>query len=75
MSRSEKKNPFAGIADNSDWDDKRRANRRFRRWEKDALKKNREPPEDLEEVSDEWDFNKDGKRRFNPDKYPELMRK
>lgn len=75
MSRSKRKNPFIGIADDSDWEDKRHANRRFRRWEKDALKKDREPPEDLDEVSDEWGFGKDGKRRFDPEDRPDLMRK
>jgi len=27
------------------------------------------------ETSNEWDMRKDGKQRFNPDKYPKEMRK
>ena len=75
MSRSKKKTPIIGNAGTSDKEDKRRANRVFRRREKDAIRKDKDPPEDLNEVSDVWDFSKDGKQMINLEDHPELVRK
>ena len=76
MSRSRKKNSICGnaIAD-SEKEDKQRTHRVFRRREKDALRKDKDPPGDFDEVDSTWDYAKDGKQYFNPDKHPELMRK
>ena len=72
MSRSHRHTPVMGIAGDSDRDDKRRANRALRR----AVRANvaAEPPM-LREVSDVWNFAKDGRRRFNPTERPKEMRK
>ena len=65
MSRSRRKTPICGIAGSSDKEGKRLANRKFRRKEKEALKECKEPPKDLNEVSDVWSFNKDGKKYYS----------
>jgi hypothetical protein len=76
MSRSKKKTPICGIAaNNSEKEDKRRVNRKFRHKERIAINKDKDPPEDLDEIETEWEFNKDGRQYFDPDKFPELMRK
>jgi|10_taG_2_1085330.scaffolds.fasta_scaffold05240_10 hypothetical protein len=70
MSRSRRKEPYVGHCADSDKQDKRKANRKHRRVIKEALRK--EDPETVEfkllkEVSNEWDFSKDGKLRYDPD--------
>ncbi len=75
MSRSRKKTPISGITkSDSEKLDKRDANRRERRINKELLKKEKELKR-IREVSDIWTFNKDGKVVFNEKKYPEMMRK
>jgi len=77
MSRSYKKNPFTGITcTTSEKKDKRIANRRFRRRCDQALIRGEEMP--LEnEVSNIWDFSKDGKFRYEKSSewYKKVIRK
>ena len=79
MSRSKKHTPVAGIAGDSDKQDKRLANRALRRSSKSQI--SAEPSiEDavlpvLRDVSDVWSMSKDGKRRFDAEKHPKLLRK
>jgi len=71
MSRSRRKNPFIGIAGDSDKQDKRKANRKLRRVVKETL--HMQDADDIEnlptakEVSNVWSFTKDGKWRLDPD--------
>lgn len=76
MSRSRKKTPVTGntCAVSDKWW-KRLANRIFRRREKQAIHHGDEPPVDLDEVSDSWCMPKDGKQRFDPEDWPQFMRK
>lgn len=75
MSRSRKKTPISGITkSDSEKLDKRDANRRERRINKELLKKEKELKH-IREVSDVWTFNKDGKVVFDEKKYPNMMRK
>ncbi len=75
MSRSRRKHPFCGwsYAD-SEKKDKQFANRAFRRRVKCALATGRVVP-DRREVSKVYWFDKDGKQRFDPEKYPGGLRK
>ena len=78
MSRSRRKTPACGITTAaSEKDDKRYAQRAERRinhqllatsGDGDSLKATRA-------VSDPWSMDKDGKQRFDPQRFPELMRK
>lgn len=71
MSRSYRKRPFSGITTaETEKDDKRRANRKLRRKVKRG-----DLDLTIRDVSNIWSFDKDGKSRFDPDKYPELKRK
>lgn len=64
MSRSYKKtNISSNTCAESEKDDKRRANRVFRRRSKEKIKNNKEPLYDINEISDPWLFAKDGKSR------------
>lgn len=78
MSRSRKKTPVCGITTaQSEKQDKRLYNRRFRRVFKQVI---RVAPESevlpvLREYSNPWAMNKDGKSRFDPRRHPEWMRK
>ena len=69
MSRSRKKTPILGNCGDTEKQDKRRANRAFRRRINDILQTDSDPdvlPE-LQEVSSRWDFEKDGRHWvFNP---------
>ncbi|MBI3796263.1 MAG: hypothetical protein HY268_04735 [Deltaproteobacteria bacterium] len=78
MSRSRKKLPFSGITTAaSEKEDKRRANRKERRLNRqtlcatadDTLLRNKRA------VGNPWLFAKDGKNRFDPHAYPHLVRK
>jgi hypothetical protein len=63
MSRSRKKTPKTGITTaDSEKNDKRLANRLFRRKTKSQLKNGESPFINIKEVSDVWLFDKDGKR-------------
>lgn len=77
MSRGRKKNPFVNNAGSSNREDKRKSNRIFRRVSKIQLIKEKEPPKNIREVSDEWCFAGDGKCRMNPDNpyYNKMIRK
>lgn len=79
MSRSYKHTTISAITTaQSEKQDKRLVNRRFRRISKHRVKIEREPLIDLDEISDIWDFQKDGKGYFFPDEarlYPKLFRK
>ena len=79
MSRSYKHTTISAITTaQSEKKDKQLANRRFRRISKHRVKIDAEPLVHLNEVSDIWDFQKDGKRYFDPEeakKFPKLFRK
>lgn len=79
MSRSYKHTTISAITTaQSEKRDKQLANRRFRRISKHRVKIDAEPLIDLNEISDPWDFQKDGKRYFFQDeakKFPKLFRK
>lgn len=76
--RSKRKTPITGITTaTSEKQDKRIANRQFRRCVKQLL--DVDPETDIlpleREISDIWLMDKDGKTRFDPDRHPDLMRK
>ena len=79
MSRSYKKMPISGFTTaKSEKEDKRFANRLFRRASRNRIKSNREPFYRLREVCDVWDFAKDGKMYYDKEavkKYPKVLRK
>lgn len=78
MSRSRKKNAICGVASGSEKQDKRRANRKFRRREKIQISNGDIPVTDPRETSDVWCLAKDGKWWFGveDEEYIEkLMRK
>lgn len=79
MSRSYKHITISAITTaQSEKKDKQLANRRFRRISKHRVRIDAEPLIDLNEISDPWDFQKDGKRYFFPDEarlFPKLFRK
>jgi hypothetical protein len=80
MSRSRRYAPICGLtcARSERWD-KRMANRRLRRYNRELIRRTGSvedaPQVLLREVSDVWDFAKDGWQRFDPALHPELMRK
>lgn len=76
MSRSYKKTPIYGITNaESEKQDKRIANRRFRRNARQLVKIGKEPPFNIRVVSNVYSFDKDGKQYFSAMKYPYLLRK
>jgi hypothetical protein len=78
MSRSRRKRPFRGFSSSdTEKDDKRMANRKFRRKVKQRLTPDVQPETlpHLREVSNPWCMDKDGKRRFDPAEEPGFMRK
>ncbi|MBE2895879.1 hypothetical protein HPC38_03155 [Pasteurellaceae bacterium HPA106] len=76
MSRSYRKTPICGITCiESEKQDKRRANRKFRRYTRQCVYIGIEPPFTLRQVSDVYDFGKDGRQYFSASKHPYLMRK
>lgn len=79
MSRSVKHTTISAITTaQSEKRDKQLANRRFRRISRHRVKIDAEPLVHLNEISDPWDFQKDGKRYFFPDEarlFPKLFRK
>ena len=79
MSRSYRHTPICGICIcDSEKPDKKWWHRRLRAVARMRLQDGN-PDEVLlphdHEVSDIWDFGKDGKWRFDPQEYPHLMRK
>jgi hypothetical protein len=79
MSRSRKHSPVSAnaCARSEKWD-KQHANRRLRQVNRVLIKKEVEPLKELEEVSDVWTFNKDGRTWYTRDvlsRYPEIVRK
>jgi hypothetical protein len=65
MSRSKRRTPIFGITTaDSEKNDKRKANRKFRRIVREQVKKGSEQFSELREVSNVWSFGKDGKRYF-----------
>lgn len=79
MSRSYKKTPITSFTTaKSDKEDKKLANRLFRRASHNRIKSNREPFYRLREVCDVWNFAKDGKMYYDKEavkKYPKVLRK
>jgi hypothetical protein len=76
MARSVRKTPVRGNTTNdSEKADKVFANRILRRTTKIALESGKEILPVLREVSDPWRMAKDGKTRFDPVKWPKLLRK
>lgn len=76
MSRSYRKTPITGwtTCESEKWD-KKMANRKLRRRTIDAIRKREEVYPELKEVSDIWDFGKDGKQFIDANKYKREMRK
>jgi len=63
MSRSTRKTPKSGITTaETEKENKRRANRKFRRVTKLQVKKGRDEPSLPRELSNVWSFDKDGKQ-------------
>jgi hypothetical protein len=63
MSRSKKKTPKTGMTTaESEKDDKRKANRKFRRKIKVQVQKGETELVKIKEVSNIWSFDKDGKQ-------------
>lgn len=78
MSRLRRKHTFSGILNaDSEKEDKSHYNRCFRQAVEQFLRTdpNGESLPILREHRDPWSMNKDGKIRFDPAKYPNLMRK
>ena len=72
MARSKRKTPITGITTaRSDKQDKILDHKQERAKVRDALSHQREPSSNPRGQY----FSKDGKQRFDPEKYPELMRK
>jgi hypothetical protein len=70
VSRSRKKVPIAAITTStSEKEEKRDANRKLRRMTREKVKKGEEELPGIREVSDVWDFSKDGKCRREDKKF------
>lgn len=77
MSNSYRHTSIKGITKTeSEKRDKRIANRRFRRIARERLKKDFSVElKNIREIDELWTHSKDGKFRFDPNKFPNLMRK
>ncbi|MFC0323880.1 hypothetical protein ACFFHT_10015 [Gallibacterium melopsittaci] len=76
MSRSYKKISICGNASaKTEKQDKRIANRKFRRNVHQLIKAGKEPPFHIRLVSNVCTFDKDGKQYFSAVEYPYLLRK
>ncbi len=78
MSRSRKRTSITGITKAaSEKKDKRLYNRCYRRKFRMVLRRfdGDEVFPKLRELSNVWSMEKDGKKCFDPDRYPKLMRK
>jgi len=69
MSRSYRKTPIRGIAGDSEKQDKKIANGKFRKKERQSLQQYQidNLPYDLNEVHNEWSMSKDGKFWIDPE--------
>jgi hypothetical protein len=75
MSRSRRKTPITGITTSeSDTRDKVLAHRRQRRRVRTALASGVAEVITRRKAGDVWSFAKDGKQRFDPRRWPKLMR-
>jgi hypothetical protein len=75
MSRSRRHTPITGITKaESDTRDKVLAHRRQRRRVRTALASGHEDVATRRGAGDVWSFAKDGKSRFDPRRWPKLMR-
>jgi hypothetical protein len=75
MSRSRRHTPVTGITKSeSDKRDKVLAHRRQRRRVRTAMASGREDVATHRKAGDIWGFAKDGKQRFDPRRWPKLMR-
>jgi hypothetical protein len=76
MSRSRRHTPVTGITKSeSDKRDKVLAHRRQRRRVRTALASGHVEVTTRRQAGDVWSFAKDGKQRFDPQRWPQLMRK
>jgi hypothetical protein len=76
MSRSRRKTPITGVTKSeSDKRDKVLAHRRQRHRVRTALASGRLEIATRRKAGNLWSFAKDGKRRFDPRRWPKLMRK
>lgn len=79
MTNSYKKNSYCWIGSESAKKDKSLANRKLRRrvntWLSKRMNEGLLTSFSVRDVSDPWGWGVDGKKRFNADKYPHLMRK
>jgi len=76
MSRSRRHTPIAGVTKSkSDTRDKVLAHRRQRRRVRTALASGVAEVITRRKAGDVWSFAKDGKQRFDPRRWPKLMRK
>jgi len=77
MSRSKRKTPVCGVTTaKSEKADKIASHRKLRRITKQKIQPTLETPLPLErQLTNPWSMAKDGKTRFDPIKYPHLMRK
>jgi len=78
MSRSARRSPVIGnTTAPSEKEDKQLAHRRHRRRVDQALGQDPETPvlPHRRETSNPWMMDKDGKQRFDPQRFPELLRK
>jgi len=75
MSRSKKKTKIHGITTaDSEKENKREANRKFRRIVKQKIKAPTSELPKLRQISNVWSFDKDGKR-YNPEMTDKELRK
>lgn len=78
MSRSTRKNPICGMttAESEKWD-KMHWHRRFRRAIRSLLGLGMDQDDlpSFRKFGDPWMFEKDGRQRFDPERWPEGMRK
>jgi hypothetical protein len=75
MSRSYKHYPAITWIGESNKEDKRIANRRFRKINKDMMRHNKIPLQNIRECSDNWDFLSDGLAYYNADLDKKYLRK
>lgn len=76
MSRSRRKTPIHGITTaSSDKSSKIASHRRIRRTIRQLVLEKLENPPVEKQITNSWNFNKDGKKWFNSDQHPDLMRK
>lgn len=78
MTRSKRKTPVIGnLTAVSEKQDKRINNRRIRRAVKTTIQVDplTETLPEEQELTSQWQMDKDGKSRFDPKKHPKLMRK